>query len=440
MQNQLGGDYADFLQALQAPPVTSLRLNRSKLCNLPFEKALPIAWHPDGFFLSKRPAFVADPYFHAGGYYVQEASSMLLYNLIDFESDLTILDLCAAPGGKSTLLAAAMSENSLLIANDIVFKRAKILSENLSRWGNPRCIVTNSPPKAFARLKDNVDVLVIDAPCSGEGLFRKDDQAVSQWSTTNIKICASRQKKIIADSLPCLKKGGTLIYSTCTYASEENEEIVLWLLKSFPEIEIYPKEGLEKFGATSVNIAGVDHAAYHCYPHKFKGEGLFLTRLRRKGNFSINSKFPKESNKTPKNLQGFLKHTAGCEIVQQENKIYLQPKNIDFLQKGKLRTLKRGLYLGKMYNNFVPSHELALSILIDDSLPTLNLNYKDALCYLQKEVLELIPPIKRGWLLANYKGVNLGWLKATNGSLNNYYPITWRIVTLSVTHTSYKDS
>ena len=426
MQNQID-DVANFLQSLQKTPVTSLRLNCNKLDSPPFKDYVPVPWHPDGFYLSKRPAFTADPYFHAGGYYVQESSSMLLHKFIDFSTDLTILDLCAAPGGKSTLLAAAMSESSLLIANEVVFKRAKILSENLSRWGNPNHIVTSNSPKIFARLKDSVDVLVVDAPCSGEGLFRKDDQAIAQWSINNIQVCASRQKQIIADALPCLKVGGTLIYSTCTYAQEENEEIVLWLLKSFPELQIYPKGGLEEFGATPVSIAGVASAAYYCYPHKFKGEGFFLTRLQRRGERYITHKSVKKTNKTPAKLQNFLKHTAGCEFMQHQSKIYLQPKSIESFQKMKLNTLNRGLYLGKMYRDFVPSHELALSTIISDNLFALELDYEDAICYLQKGDLERASPIRKGWLLARYKGVNLGWLKAANGRLNNYYPINWRI-------------
>ena len=426
MQSQLGSDYAHFLDSLQEPPVISLRLNCNKLTNSPFANSLPVPWHPDGFYLSERPVFTADPYFHAGGFYVQEASSMLLYQLIDFSRALNILDLCAAPGGKSTLLAAAMPEDSLLIANEVVFKRAKILRENLSRWGSVNCVVTSSAPKAFARLKDSVDVLVVDAPCSGEGLFRKNARAITQWSVANVRACALRQKQIVADSLPCLRAGGTLIYSTCTYTTEENEAIISWLLKVFPELELYPKKGLEKFGATPVNIAGVANAAYFCYPHRFKGEGLFIARLRRRGKHSA-ARESVEASRIPTSMQEFLKPTTGCKVVQQKDKVYLQPKNADFLQESRLRILKRGLYLGKMHRSFIPSHELALSTIISNDLPTLDLSYEDAIGYLRKEELELAPPIKKGWLLAQYKGANLGWFKATNKRLNNYYPVPFAL-------------
>jgi len=226
MQEQLGSDYEAFCSALSDDVPSSIRLNPSKLKTSPFEDITAIPYHPHGYSLKTRPSYVADPLFHAGTYYVQEASSMLLYQALDLSEDVRILDLCAAPGGKSTLVASLMTEGSLLVSNEVIPKRASVLAENMTRWGYGNCVVTSSQASTFGKLGESFDVLLVDAPCSGEGMFRKDPHAIEHWSEDAVENCAFRQKEILTDVLPSLRAGGYLIYSTCTFAPQENQQVI----------------------------------------------------------------------------------------------------------------------------------------------------------------------------------------------------------------------
>jgi 16S rRNA C967 or C1407 C5-methylase (RsmB/RsmF family) len=238
-----------FLLALDAPTPTSIRLNTQKSCELfAFEESIP--WTLSGKYLKERISFTLDPQFHAGCYYVQEASSMLLEEAFKqiFASNqhLTILDLCAAPGGKSTHLLNLASSDSILVANEVISSRNSTLQYNIAKWGNANCIVTQNKPADFSSFKKMFDLIVIDAPCSGEGMFRKDPNSINEWSIENVEICSARQTDILDSILPCLKDGGILIYSTCTYEQIENDfldrccfhhhhcHFVVWNLKEIP--------------------------------------------------------------------------------------------------------------------------------------------------------------------------------------------------------------
>ena len=227
----------DFFKIHQeGEQVTSIRVNPFKYINQ-FERSPLVPWCSMGRYLDKRPAFIADPLFHAGCYYVQEASSMFLDHAIrhtvNLEEDLRVLDLCAAPGGKSTLIASLLNKDSLLVSNEIIKTRVPILSENLTKWGILNSVVTNNDPKDFARLTAYFDLMVIDAPCSGSGMFRKDPEAIKHWSEGAVQLCSQRQQRILADSYDALANGGILIYSTCSYSTAENEEIADWLCDNF---------------------------------------------------------------------------------------------------------------------------------------------------------------------------------------------------------------
>src|ERR1035437_5315934 len=224
----LGKEYQEFEKALEENPPTSIRVNNKIAYQPSYEQ---VAWCNSGYYLKERPLFTADPLFHAGAYYVQEASSMFLYQAVKqhFPEAQTVLDLCAAPGGKSTLLSQALKESSLLVSNEIVRSRAYILAENLIKWGNPNIVVTNNDPKDFGRLPGYFDAIVVDAPCSGEGMFRKDPGAIQEWSEYNVTLCAARQKEILSSVWDTLKTDGILVYSTCTFNREENEENVRWI-------------------------------------------------------------------------------------------------------------------------------------------------------------------------------------------------------------------
>lgn len=269
-----------------------------------------VPWATHGYYLSKRPSFTLDPLFHAGTYYVQEASSMFLEQALrqttDLSQPLRVLDLCAAPGGKSTLVQSLIAENSLLVSNEVIKSRASVLEENCTKWGAANIIVTNNDPIVFQRLENYFDVIIIDAPCSGSGLFRKDAQAISEWSENNVQLCSQRQQRILADSYPALKKDGILLYSTCSYSEEENEGILDWMLDSFAvsslQLAMYGEGDNEEWGI--IETVSKKHAAfgYRFFPDKIAGEGFFIACFRKLYGDIFNFRQPKKGS-----LSGFLK-------------------------------------------------------------------------------------------------------------------------------------
>ena len=442
LEKQLGRNNLDaYLNAFEDPIPISIRLNPEKIDRLPFESGSNIPWHPYGYFLEERPLFVFDPHFHGGSYYVQEASSMLLYHFVDFEEGQLILDACAAPGGKSTLLAQAMAPGSLLVSNEVVRSRVGILAENMSKWGKPNVWVTQADPKQFSSLGPCFDTVVIDAPCSGEGLFRKDSASKEHWSEDAVAMCSARQKRILADILPSLKPGGKLIYSTCTYAPQENEENIQWMLDNFPgELTLDPVEGLEKYGALPIEIQGEKEAGWRCIPPQFKGEGFFISRLKKTAPSHFPSPLSKGKAKgriaktraLPKEAQAFLaqyiypEYHSFCK-VEGEILMYDPPIERYFWDLPKLPFAQKGIRLGKMRRKEVtPTQELALSNLIRRDLEPIELPLDQALHYLRKNDLTGLSS-EKGWRLVSYQGVNLGWVKVIQGKGKNHYPINWRI-------------
>ena len=271
-----------FLEALRGVPSVSIRLNRRKAWEAP-ASAPPVPWCAGGHYLSDRPSFTFDPGLHAGAYYVQEASSMFVAWVLRHLCDVPVrmLDLCAAPGGKSTLACDALPEGSLLVANEVVRSRAQVLLENLTKWGYPHVVVTNSDPADFTPLGPQFDIVLVDAPCSGEGMFRKDPRAVSEWSLENVELCVRRQRRILTDILPCLKPGGFLLYSTCTYNLRENEENVRWLRDEWGMEVCTVPDVRPEWGITGNLLPGEDFPVYRFLPHRTRGEGFFLAVMRK---------------------------------------------------------------------------------------------------------------------------------------------------------------
>jgi 16S rRNA C967 or C1407 C5-methylase (RsmB/RsmF family) len=270
----LGDEFSEFENALENTAPTTIRVNDKMVYQASDDK---VTWCENAYYLAERPLFTADPFIHAGVYYVQEASSMFLYQAIKqhFGNAQTVLDLCAAPGGKSTLISQSLSESALLVSNEIIRSRAYILVENLIKWGNPNVVVTNNEPKDFDCLPNFFDAMVIDAPCSGEGMFRKDVGAIKEWSEYNVKLCSTRQREIVTAVWDSLKTDGILVYSTCTFNREENDENVEWICN--------------ELGAEIVNLdlngnqdISVTEYGYRFYPHKTRGEGFFLSVMRKK--------------------------------------------------------------------------------------------------------------------------------------------------------------
>jgi NOL1/NOP2/sun family putative RNA methylase len=424
----LGDEHPLFEQALNEPPSLSVRAN-DKMIYSPSDER--VSWCKSGFYLRERPLFTADPFFHAGVYYVQEASSMFLAEIVKqfFPDAERVLDLCAAPGGKSTLLSQTLSEKSLLVSNEIIRQRANILAENMIKWGNPNIVVTNNKPADFAVLSGFFDAVVVDAPCSGEGMFRKDAQAIAEWSEQNVEMCARRQREILSDVWNALKTNGILVYSTCTYNREENEENVRWICEEL-DAEFL------KVDLKGNNEITESESGYRFYPHKTRGEGFFIAVLRKKQEMNFFKKPKKELSKKPttlhkENLPFRLKNQNDYLILQENDKIKAYPadKKDDFvLLNNTLKVIHSGICLGEVKGrDFIPDISVALSKSLDlGSVNEVDVDYQTAISYLKRENI-FLENEKKGYLLVTYKNQPLGWVKNLGNRCNNLYPQEWRI-------------
>ena len=441
---QLLGDepYSKFEEALQAENPVSIRPNRAK-CNRPVEgESVPWA-SSTGVYLKNRPTFTFDPLFHAGCYYVQEASSMFVERVLQeyVKEPVVMLDLCAAPGGKSTLCRSALPEGSLLVANEVMRNRSQILAENLIKWGHPEVVVTNNDPADFTDLTHLFDVILTDVPCSGEGMFRKDQVAVDEWSVENVDICWKRQRRILADIWPVLKPGGILIYSTCTFNREEDEDNVAWIAKELGA-EILPVSIEESWGVTG-NLTGKDFPVYRFLPHKTKGEGFFLAALRKHEGevetVTLRTEKKKKGKDTkqkplpvPKEAKEWLEDASAYSLVMKDADIQAFPKaheEVYALLQQYLKVLHAGITLGEIKGkDLIPHHSLAMSTaLAKDVFPKAEVTYEQAIAYLRKEGLVLDADVPRGYVLLTYQQVPLGFVKNIGNRANNLYPQEWRI-------------
>jgi NOL1/NOP2/sun family putative RNA methylase len=443
LENCAGFNRAAF-EAVHAAgeKVTSVRLNSAKeitRTEIGGQKLSPVPWCPGGFYLAQRPSFTLDPLFHAGTYYVQEASSMFLWTVLSQVSGAPsgerVLDLCAAPGGKSTLLASYF-HNGLVVANEVIRSRSNILVENITKWGTGNVVVTNNDPSHLQALPGYFDVMVVDAPCSGSGLFRKDPTAIEEWSEDNVALCSQRQQRILADVYPALKEGGLLIYSTCSYSSEEDEEILDWLMQEFA-LESCPVEVQPQWGIVPVTSPQKNAAGYRFYPDKVKGEGFFIAAFRKKEYSSGNVFVKKNTLLSPATKQeaamaaGWLRQSEGLFLFKQKDTIIaVQDKwrdDIAALQQT-LHIRKAGVAIGEVKGkDLVPDHALALSLLVKEELQAVELDKENALQYLRRKDVAL-GDAPKGWTLARHEGVNMGWMKVLPGRMNNYYPVDWRIL------------
>lgn len=426
-------DEQSFIEAHETDQrITSIRLNPFKPALLDFELSSKVPWNKHGHYLNERPSFTNDPFFQAGCYYVQEAGSMFLehalLHTLDFNGSLRILDSCASPGGKSTLINSLINEESLLVSNELIKSRAEVLIQNLSKWGTANTIVSNGETQKFSELHSFFDAIIVDAPCSGSGLFRKQPEAINEWSESHVKTCSIRQQKILNDLLPALKENGILFYSTCSYSVEENESIVEQLIKDFDlefiEIPIEPEWGIVStpFG-------------YRFYPHLTKSEGFFCAVLRKKGSGNVTFFNKKKKN----NL------VQGTELALLKNHVSIQDKQIlkineryHLLNDEVLHFItvfekhfyfkKAGVNIGEIKGkDLVPNQELAWYCKQHDSITKVNLDKENAIKFLKKE--NFIHPEKtNGLALITYQGIGLGWAKILPNRINNYFPNELRIL------------
>ena len=412
---------------------TSIRVNPFKKVDK-FDNAEPVIWSEYGKYLPNRPSFTFDPLFHAGTYYVQEASSMYLEHIlkktVDLSQDLKVLDLCAAPGGKSTLIASLLSEDSLLVSNDVIKTRANILTDNLTKWGTMNTVVTNNDPKDFMRLSGFFDVLVIDAPCSGSGLFRKDPEAIKEWSVENVTLCSLRQKRIIGDTWGCLRQGGILIYSTCSYSTAENEEIVDWIEETFGAEHLCPE-------TKGIGNEIISENSYRFYPDQIKGEGFFIAAFQKKSSekevFIRSGKPIKNNNRRTEReifrnwIEDIDKHTW---FEKNDDYFLINPiheHTISLLQSN-FYLRKAGVRMGKLSSkDLIPDHELALSVELSRKVSRVELSLEEAITYLRRDEFSLEEAVK-GWSLMTFQDFGLGWAKVLANRVNNYYPKELRIL------------
>jgi 16S rRNA C967 or C1407 C5-methylase (RsmB/RsmF family)/NOL1/NOP2/fmu family ribosome biogenesis protein len=457
---------ASFLQSLEGIPgydqdafeevhktgkqVTSLRINPGKWADPDIDKltegfklnqskeiqASPIPWCTNGYYLSERPSFTFDPYLHGGAYYVQEASSMFigyaLEKVCSNRQSLKALDLCAAPGGKTTLLAS-LPNISLLVSNELIRSRVPVLYENVVKWGAPNVFVSQNDPRDFQRLPDFFDILLIDAPCSGSGLFRRDPDAISEWSPNNVTLCSQRQQRILADAIPSLKEDGLLIYSTCSYSIEEDENILDWLIKEH-DLESVRIELPANWQIVETVSDLAKAYGYRFYPDKVKGEGFFMGCLRKKSGFSggviHHDKSDMAGSADRKVLSDWVKNAYEFAFILKNESYMAVPQNLlpDFnCISHNLSLRKSGTRVGALIRGKLnPDHELAMSQVCNDSIPSVEINYAEAIRFLRKESVEIKARLQ-GWVLMSYNELPIGFLKCMPNRANNYYPSDWRI-------------
>jgi 16S rRNA C967 or C1407 C5-methylase (RsmB/RsmF family)/NOL1/NOP2/fmu family ribosome biogenesis protein len=458
MQDLLGSEYNAFFMALQDTSPASIRINPTKW-NRDIEKTYQellgdvVPWSSYGFYLKSRPVYTLDPLLHAGVYYVQEASSMFIEQVIKqalavmgkTDGPVTMLDLCAAPGGKSTLALSVLPENSFLVANELIKNRAMILAENCTKWGYPNVAVTQADAVALGRQVHSFDLVLADVPCSGEGMFRKEVEAMAAWSEQTVSLCAARQREIVRAIWPAIRPGGCLIYSTCTFNSQENEENVRWFC--------------EQLGAETISIplqsdwhvapayeGYEDIQAYHFFPHRVKGEGFFTALLQKKT--SVKEKLANgmtlssgkirpakvsHSIKLPESIKQGIKHSEQYRwSINEKGAVTLIPSSyadgVEALSHH-LRVIQSGVKVGMLKgSDWIPDSSLALSNIIDiQHIKQYTLSLEEARRFLRKETWQVSSNWSKGWYLVTYKQVPLGWIKQVGDRFNNAWPAEWRI-------------
>jgi 16S rRNA C967 or C1407 C5-methylase (RsmB/RsmF family)/NOL1/NOP2/fmu family ribosome biogenesis protein len=417
--------------------VTSIRVNPGKAGTRLQRGAVRVPWSSWGYYVAERPSFTLDPLFHAGTYYVQEASSMFLEQAVRQHADvgrpLRVLDCCAAPGGKSTLLQSVITADSLLVSNEVIRSRVGVLSENLTKWGACNVIVTNNDPRDFAALENYFDVIVVDAPCSGSGLFRREPEAVAEWSPANVQLCSQRQQRILADCWPALRQDGLLIYSTCSYSREEGEAILDWLVADLDAascpLAVPPEWNIVE------TIAPSGARGYRFYPDRLKGEGFFLACVRKQdgGTFAAPRRLaaPERPSKQERERMGEWVREGEHFYFRHKEEVHALPgslgSELSVLQ-SKLYLRKAGVKLGMLTpKEFIPDHELAVSTVLSPQVPGIAVPLEEALRYLRKDEMR-VESGSRGWAVIRYEGSGLGWVKVLPNRINNYYPKEWRIL------------
>jgi 16S rRNA C967 or C1407 C5-methylase (RsmB/RsmF family)/NOL1/NOP2/fmu family ribosome biogenesis protein len=427
-------DAEALVTALEEPSPVSIRINPAKWRKRPSDSE-PVPWCSNGYYLENRPSYTLDPLFHSGCYYPQEASGMFLEQAIRQTSilsgNLRVLDLCAAPGGKSTHISDIIGPENLLIANEAIRSRSLILAETITKWGSGNTMVTQNDPASFGRLPGYFDIIIVDAPCSGEGMFR-GEIAVREWSVGNAVHCSERQKRILMDVWPALKENGILVYSTCTFNPGENEENIKWFIEK-KEAECIQLAVSHFSGIYEIDYKGI--FGYGFYPDKLKGEGFFISAMRKT---SIQEKTQVKSqrkteflpDKNDLEIVNKWTHFSKDRILKWGDELFSVPcATDDYLNIYRnLKVMKAGTKIFAVKNkSYLPSHELALSPgLKTDSFPGNEISLSQALAFMRRDNFT-IHNMATGWNILTYNGINLGFVNNLGNRVNNYFPMEWRI-------------
>ena len=430
--------------AFEQSASVAVRQNPFKRCHV-FEGE-QVAWSEWGRLLEERPVFTLDPHFHAGAYYVQDSSSMFVGEMfrrcldrldIPESRPVRVLDLCAAPGGKTTDLAASLRERFgdrfLLVANEVMKQRAGVLASNVALWGDPNVVVTSDDPSAFAALPGFFDVIVSDVPCSGEGMFRKDESAQEQWSENNVQLCEGRQRRIIADVWPSLAESGVLVYSTCTFNRYENDGNVEWIANKLgAEILSDSLIHADEPGYESVIRT---ECGFSLVPGFVKGEGQYCSVLKKTSDSPGGNSYGKSSRSKVKQapIPSHLKEYFNVDMVlkQRGETVIAVPSNINEdveLLTGCLHVLASGCAVGVVKGkDLVPDADMALSLALkDDAFPMVDVDRQTALSFLHRDAI-MLPNAPKGFVLVSFEGVPLGFVKNLGNRCNNLHPQGRRI-------------
>lgn len=436
MKTRLGPESDRFFRSLEDVSPASIRLHPRRW-NLPVQLQ-QVPWSTMGYYLEQRPSFTLDPLFHAGGYYVQEPGSMFLEQALQnlpSDSPRLVLDLCGAPGGKSTHLLSLLNDDDLMVSNEVIRSRAVILQENIQKWGYSNVIVTQNDPRDFGKLGEIFDIIVVDAPCSGEGLFRKDPLSVSEWSENNAQLCSARQKRILAEAWQCLKPGGHLIYSTCTYNPDENEGNLTWIREHHDAIPVSFHVKPE-WNINLVTMQGVE--AFQFFPHRTRSEGFFLGIIKkstgnpgRRTDYSLPKKWNMADMASSRILMDWITGSEISGFLEMTNQIFYLPKafHVELARFTKsLNILQPGIPVATGKGNQLNPHPaLAHAISLNRSaFAATDLSMEEALRYLQRENIH-IGDTPNGWQLMSFRGMALGWVKNIGMRSNNYFPKERRI-------------
>ncbi|MBR4978510.1 MAG: rRNA cytosine-C5-methyltransferase [Bacteroidales bacterium] len=429
--------------AFEKPASVSVRINPFKTCPKPSD-ARPVEWSGHGFLLNERPVFTLDPHFHGGAYYVQDSSSMFVGEVfrrlisqaeVPESRPVRVLDLCAAPGGKSTDLAASLREmfgdRFILVTNEVMKQRVGILADNMALWGEPNVVVTSDDPSAFAALNGFFDVIVADVPCSGEGMFRKDEEAQNQWSEDNVALCAARQRRIVADVWPALRQGGIFIYSTCTFNTYENDSNVEWIADELGAEPLLSEDLIGGEGVIKTELG------YSLVPGFVEGEGQYCSALKRtsenalSGGFRENRKKTRPSGPPVKMPEGIDKlFDIPMDLKLRGEMVIAVPKSLasEMAMLEQMHVIASGCAVGAVKGrDLVPDADLALSLaLAQDAYPSVEVDRQTALSYLHRDAI-ILKDSPKGYILIRYEGLPLGFVKNLGNRCNSLHPQSRRI-------------